>query len=49
MEAAFFAAYLDKGVFTVSPFETLDADGVGRLVQIATTEGRAARPCPVDG
>ena len=44
VEAAFFAAYLDKGVFTVSPFETLDADGVGRLVQIATTEGRAAKP-----
>ena len=27
VEAAFFAAYLDKGVFTVSPFETLDATG----------------------
>ena len=25
VEAEFFAAYLDKGVFTVSPFETLDA------------------------
>jgi pyruvate,orthophosphate dikinase len=44
VEAAFFAAYLDKGVFTVSPFETLDAIGVGRLVQVATEEGRAARP-----
>jgi pyruvate,orthophosphate dikinase len=44
VEAAFFAAYLDKGVFTVSPFETLDAIGVGRLVQIAVDEGRAARP-----
>jgi len=44
VEAAFFAAYLDKGVFTVSPFETLDADGVGRLVEIATREGRATRP-----
>ena len=40
VEAAFFAAYLDKGVFTVSPFETLDADGVGRLVRIAVEEGR---------
>ena len=44
MEAAFFAAYLDKGVFTVSPFESLDIDGVGRLVQIAATEGRKTRP-----
>jgi pyruvate,orthophosphate dikinase len=44
VEAEFFAAYLDKGVFTVSPFESLDVDGVGRLVQIAATEGRATRP-----
>jgi pyruvate, orthophosphate dikinase len=44
VEAAFFAAYLDKGVFTVSPFESLDVDGVGRLVDIATREGRQTRP-----
>jgi len=44
VEAAFFAAYLDKGVFVVSPFESLDIDGVGRLVEIAAREGRAARP-----
>jgi pyruvate,orthophosphate dikinase len=39
-----FAAYLDKGVFTVSPFETIDADGVGRLVKIAVEEGRRTKP-----
>jgi pyruvate,orthophosphate dikinase len=44
VEAAFFAAYFDKGVLTVSPFETLDAIGVGRLVQIAVDEGRAVKP-----
>jgi len=44
VEAAFFAAYLEKGVFTVSPFESLDVDGVGRLVDIASREGRGARP-----
>ena len=44
VEAAFFAAYLEKGVLTISPFETLDADGVGRLVEIAVREGRQARP-----
>ncbi|MBT2903303.1 pyruvate, phosphate dikinase, partial [Streptomyces sp. McG8] len=44
VEAAFFSAYLDKGVFTVSPFETVDRKGVGRLVEIAVREGRAARP-----
>jgi len=44
VEAAFFSAYLDKGIFQTSPFETIDREGVGRLVRIAVTEGRAARP-----
>jgi pyruvate,orthophosphate dikinase len=44
VEAAFFATYLDRGVFMVSPFESLDVDGVGRLIQIATTDGRRTRP-----
>ena len=44
VEAAIFAAYLDKGVFTVSPFESIDADGVGRLVAIAAEEGRRTKP-----
>jgi pyruvate,orthophosphate dikinase len=43
VEAAFFPAYLDMGIFGISPFESLDVDGVGRLVSIATTEGRQAR------
>ena len=44
VEAAFFSAYLDNGVLTRSPFESLDVDGVGRLVRIAVDEGRAANP-----
>jgi pyruvate,orthophosphate dikinase len=44
VEAAFFSAYLDRGIFGVSPFETLDRDGVGRLVTLAAEEGRKARP-----
>ena len=44
VEAAFFSAYLDKGIFATSPFETIDRAGVGRLVGIAVAEGRAARP-----
>ena len=44
VEAAFFAAYLERGVFGVSPFESLDVAGVGRLVDLAVREGRAARP-----
>ncbi|MGH3735885.1 MAG: pyruvate, phosphate dikinase [Micromonosporaceae bacterium] len=44
VEAAFFSAYLEKGIFGISPFESIDAEGVGRLVKIAATEGREARP-----
>ncbi len=44
VEGAFFSAYLDLGVFPVSPFESLDVDGVGALVGIATEKGRAANP-----
>jgi pyruvate,orthophosphate dikinase len=44
VEAAFFSKYLELGIFGVSPFETLDRDGIGRLVRIAVEEGRAARP-----
>jgi pyruvate,orthophosphate dikinase len=44
VESSVFAAYLEKGVFTVSPFETIDGDGVGRLVEIAAKEGRRTKP-----
>jgi len=44
VEGSFFSRYIDLGVFGVSPFETIDAEGVGRLVEIAVAEGRAARP-----
>src|SRR6059058_494600 len=44
VEGAFFSQYIDLGIFGVSPFETLDRDGIGRLVKLATEEGRATRP-----
>ncbi len=44
VEAAFFSRYLELGIFGVSPFESLDREGVGRLVRIAVEEGRKARP-----
>ncbi|MFB4315451.1 pyruvate, phosphate dikinase [Actinomadura sp. 21ATH] len=44
VEAAFFSRYLELGIFGVSPFETLDREGVGRLVRIAVEEGRKTRP-----
>ncbi|MCX4572720.1 pyruvate, phosphate dikinase [Streptomyces sp. NBC_01571] len=43
-EASFFPGYLDQGIIATSPFETLDRDGVGRLVRIAVEEGRATSP-----
>ncbi|QIY62536.1 MULTISPECIES: pyruvate, phosphate dikinase [unclassified Streptomyces] len=44
VEASFFTAYLEKGIFGVSPFETIDRDGVGSLVRSAVQAGRATRP-----
>jgi pyruvate,orthophosphate dikinase len=44
VEGAFFSRYIDLGIFGVSPFETLDGEGIGRLVRIATEEGRKTRP-----
>jgi pyruvate,orthophosphate dikinase len=44
VEGSFFSRYLELGIFGVSPFESIDRDGVGRLVRIAVEEGRAARP-----
>ncbi|MFG1739779.1 pyruvate, phosphate dikinase [Micromonospora chalcea] len=44
VEGAFFSTYLERGIFPVSPFESIDATGVGRLVRLAVAEGRAGRP-----
>jgi pyruvate,orthophosphate dikinase len=44
VEGAFFSPYIAKGIFGESPFETLDIEGVGRLVKIAAAEGRATKP-----
>ncbi len=44
VEGSFFSSYLDLGIFGVSPFESIDRDGIGRLIRISVEEGRAARP-----
>ncbi|HCU52185.1 MAG TPA: pyruvate, phosphate dikinase, partial [Micromonosporaceae bacterium] len=44
VEGTFFTRYLELGIFGVSPFETLDREGIGRLVTIAVQEGRAVKP-----
>ncbi|MDR3106780.1 MAG: pyruvate, phosphate dikinase [Bifidobacteriaceae bacterium] len=44
VEGAFFGRYMEVGVFQVSPFETIDARGVGQLVARGVELGRQTRP-----
>jgi len=44
VEARIMPAYLAEGLLAHNPFETLDVAGVGELVRLAVTRGRAARP-----
>ncbi|MFT3914001.1 MAG: pyruvate, phosphate dikinase [Anaeromyxobacteraceae bacterium] len=38
------AAYLEKEIYPVDPFVSIDRDGVGALMKIAAQAGRATRP-----
>ncbi len=40
----FLVPYLEKGMLPLDPFEVLDFVGIGRLMRIATEEGRATKP-----
>jgi pyruvate,orthophosphate dikinase len=42
--ASFLGIYMSRGILAVDPFVTLDRDGVGELVRIATERGRKVRP-----
>ena len=44
VEGRFMSEYLELKLLRANPFETLDRDGVGQLVQMAVESGRAARP-----
>lgn len=44
VEGAFFSRYLEKGIFAVSPFESIDREGVGALVRTGVDRGRASKP-----
>jgi pyruvate,orthophosphate dikinase len=41
--ASFLNAYTSAGIYPVDPFVSIDRDGVGELVKIATDRGRAVR------
>jgi pyruvate,orthophosphate dikinase len=42
--ASFLPIYLEKKILKEDPFQVLDQNGVGQLVQMATTNGRAVNP-----
>jgi pyruvate,orthophosphate dikinase len=41
--ASFLPRYIESGIFADDPFQVLDREGVGQLVQMATWEGRQRR------
>jgi pyruvate,orthophosphate dikinase len=43
-EALFLRDYLEQGILASDPFQTLDREGVGRLIRLACREGREANP-----
>ncbi len=42
--SSFLTTYQQKGIIEHDPFVTLDIEGVGELVRIASEKGRATRP-----
>jgi pyruvate,orthophosphate dikinase len=40
----FLPSYVETGILPADPFQTLDQDGVGRLVEIAAELGRGVKP-----
>ncbi len=43
-ESGFLMEYQQMGILNENPFASIDPNGVGRLMKIAVTEGRAVRP-----
>jgi pyruvate,orthophosphate dikinase len=43
-ERNFLIKYVEEGILPKNPFQTLDRDGVGRLMDMAVKDGRATRP-----
>ena len=42
-ERNFLIKYVEEGILPKNPFQTLDRDGVGRLMHLAVSDGRSAR------
>jgi pyruvate,orthophosphate dikinase len=43
-EASFLIEYMEKGILPENPFNTIDADGVGQLMDMAVDKSRKIRP-----
>jgi pyruvate,orthophosphate dikinase len=43
-ERNFLVTYVEQGILPKNPFQTLDRDGVGKLMDMAISEGRKTRP-----
>ena len=43
-EGSFLGQYLEEGILTSDPFQTIDIEGVGRLIRLAAKEGKEANP-----
>ncbi len=43
-ERGFLVKYVEEGILPKNPFQTIDRDGVGRLMRMAIDEGRQVRP-----
>ncbi len=41
---SFMSSYLDQRILKADPFQTIDQEGVGKLIQMATKLGREVRP-----
>ncbi len=44
VEGKFIPSYIEQRIIAVSPFESIDRDGVGELMRIAVEKGREANP-----
>jgi pyruvate,orthophosphate dikinase len=40
----FLPKYLDKGILPADPFQTIDQEGIGELIRMGITKGRAVKP-----
>ncbi|MCU9969522.1 pyruvate, phosphate dikinase [Mobiluncus mulieris] len=44
VEGVFFPQYVEAGIFGVSPFESIDVHGVGRVIAEGVARGRSTKP-----